>query len=129
MDHDINDIYYVFEENIISSLHHFKGYLKQLLFIYIFGGNYEDQYDFAMVDKIFDSFNNKARNKILKHLLNSSIRKDFNGSFETCWDKSDVRIEHYKALKKEIMMLSFRALIEISTLPLTKDFKQMQSKR
>lgn len=118
----------MFEENIIKSLHHFKLYLKNLLFIYIFGGNFKDEYDHTTVDKIFDFFNSKAKNKMLKNLLNNSIKNYFNGPLENCCDESDVRIDNSKALQNEIMMLSFRTLIEISTLPLTKDFRQHQSK-
>lgn len=131
LEQDINDIYYVLEDNIISSLYKFKVYLKHLLFIYVFGGNYEDQCDYTVADKMFDSFNKNARNKVLKNLLNNSIKKDLSlFSLETCCDKYEVRIEYSnpKAPAKEIMMLSLRTLIEISTVPLTKDFRKPRSK-
>ncbi|KAL5289573.1 DOPEY1 family protein [Megaselia abdita] len=130
LEKDINDIYYMFEENIISSLYHYKAYLKHLLYIYMFGGNYEDACNFDMVEKIFNSFNNNARNKVLKNLLNNSIKNDVKGSFGTDLDKSELRIENSNTNlpDQEIMTLSFRTLIEISILPLTKDFKQPQCK-
>lgn len=113
---------------MFSSLHHFNSYLKRLLFVYIFGGNFEDQYNTEVVNEVFNSFSNKTRNKILKKLLINSISKDFENTLQNYWDHHDVRFENCKSLEKQIMLLSFRTLIEMSTIPLTKDFRKPQSK-
>lgn len=125
---DSNDTYKVFEENMSSSLYHFKKYLKNLIFIYVFGSDCENQYDFTVSEKVFDSFSKNSTNKVLKNLLNISIKKEYNEQCEMI-EEYDMCIEksNHKRPRRDIMVLSLRTLLEISTLPQTIDLKKESS--
>lgn len=123
----MNDSYYIFAENIFSSLHHFNSYLEHVLFVYIFGGSFENHYDSTIVGEVFDSFKNRGRNKILKNLLINSTKKNCNDTLQS--SNYDVRLDNCNYLEKQIVILSFRTLLEISTIQLNKDLKQLQCKR
>lgn len=86
--------------------------------------------DSTIVNKIFKSFKQYTNSKHLKNLLNSSIKRDINVTcdFSEKETISPIEKECTEFPGKELMLLTFRALIEISALPQSKDFKSSSCK-